>query len=112
MKPEKPAEGILKQSDFGDSIWYQVQCECTDPDHCHVVEVEADLEVRDVAVHIYTDVSTPFWSKSRWKMIWEILTTGCAKHQACIILQSQSAVNYAAALKEASKQVQLYKDQK
>ena len=50
MKPEKPAWGISKQSDYGDSIWYQVQCECTDPDHCHVVEVEADLKVRDVAV--------------------------------------------------------------
>jgi hypothetical protein len=112
MKPEKPVCGILKQSDYGDSIWYHVECECMDPDHCHVVEVEASPETCDVLVHLYTDVSTPFWSKSRWKMIWEILTIGRAKHQACIILRPQSAVNYSAALKEASKQVQLYKDQK
>jgi len=108
MKPETPAWGILKQSDYGDSIWYHVECECGHPDHCHVVEVEGDLEARIVAVHIYTDVSTPFWSKSRWKMIWEILTTGRANHQACIILSDQAAVNYVAALKEASKQVQAY----
>lgn len=109
MKAEKPAWGISKQGDYGDSIWYHVECECADPDHCHIIEVEADLVTRDVSVHLYTEVTTPFWSKSRWKMIWEILTTGRAKHQACIILKDQSAVNYAAALKDAAKQVKVNK---
>ena len=105
MKSENPAWGISKQGDYGDSIWYHIECECTDPDHCHTVEVEADPKTRDVSVHLYTEVSTPFWSKSRWKMIWEILSTGRAKHQACIILRPQSAVNYSAALKDAAKHV-------
>ena len=109
MKAEKPAWGISKQSDYGDSIWYHIECECTDPDHCHIVEVEADPETHDVLVHLYTDVTTPFWSKCRWSMIWEILTTGRAKHQACIILRPQAAVNYSAALREAAKQVKASK---
>jgi len=105
MKPEKPAAGILKQADYGNSIWYHIECECMAPDHAHTVEVEADPETRDVSVHIYTEVSTPFWLKSRWAMIWEILTTGRVKHQACIILKGQAAYNYAGALKDAAKQV-------
>jgi hypothetical protein len=105
VKSEKPAKGILKVNDFGDSIWYHIECDCLYPNHSHTVEVEADSGTRDVAVHIYTEVTTPFWSKSRWKMIWEILTKGYASHEACIILKDQAAVNYAKALKDAGEQV-------
>ena len=111
MKPQKPADGILKQADYGDSIWYHVECECTDPDHAHQVEVECDPDTSDVAVHVYTHVTTPFWCKSRWAMIWEILTKGYAKHQACIIFKEQAGLNYAEALRDASKQVRKHKEQ-
>jgi hypothetical protein len=104
MKAQKPAEGISKVNDFGHSIWYRVECECLEPDHCHTVDVA--IELSDVTVEIYTQVSTPFWSKNRWKMIWEILTKGYAEHEACIILNKQSALNYAKALKDAVKKVE------
>lgn len=104
MKAQKPAEGISQVSDFGHSIWYQVECECLNPDHCHTVDV--GVELGDVIVEINTQVSTPFWSKSRWKMIWEILTKGYTSHEACIILTKQAALNYAEALKGAIKKIE------
>ena len=104
MKAEKPAEGISKVNDFGHSIWYRVDCECQEPDHCHTIDV--NTEFNDVTVDIYTTVSTPFWSKNRWKMIWEILTKGYASHEATIILNKQSALNYAEALKGAIKELE------
>jgi hypothetical protein len=104
MKAQKPAEGISKVNDFDHSIWYHVECECLNPDHCHTVDV--NIELGDVTVEINTEVSTPFWSKNRWKMIWEILTKGYASHQACIILTKQAALNYAAALKGAIKEIE------
>jgi len=106
MKAQKPAQGIAKVNDFGDSIWYHVECECQYPDHCHTIEVEADHEMKDVTVNVYTEVSTPFWSRSRWKMIWEILTKGYSSHEACIILSKQATLNYAAALKSAIKEIE------
>lgn len=104
MKAQKPAKGIAKVNDFGHSIWYQVGCECLNPDHCHTIDV--GIEMSDVTVEINTEVSTPFWSKSRWKMIWEILRKGYASHQAGIILTKQAALNYSAALKNAVKEVE------
>lgn len=103
MKPEKPATGILKQGDFGDAVWYQVACDCTDSDHAHMIEIEADESY--VTVHVYVDATTPWWSMSRWKQIWQILTTGRAEMQAVALLKPQQAVNYAHALKSGAKQV-------
>ena len=108
MKKQKPAEGISKINDFGHSIWYQVDCSCHEPDHCHTVDV--NTEFNDVTVDIYTTVETPFWAKSRWKMIWEILTKGYASHEATIILNKQSALNYAEALKDAIKELEDRRD--
>ena len=42
LNPQAPAEGILKRSDWGDAITYQVVCECHDANHDHHVWVEAD----------------------------------------------------------------------
>jgi len=104
MGAQKPAEGIAQVNDFGHSIWYRVECECLEPDHAHILDV--GVELGDVVVEINTEVSTPFWSKRRWKMIWEILTKGYASHEACIILNKQAALNYAEALKGAVKEVE------
>jgi hypothetical protein len=103
MKPQTPAQGILKLNDYGECIWYQVSCECTDPDHAHLVEVEAD-DI-GVTVHIYANVTTPWWSKSRWKQIWQILTRGYAETEIVTILKPQQAINYANVLLTAVENV-------
>ena len=109
MKTEKPALGILKQNDWGDSKWYYVTCDCSDPDCAHTVEVEADDH--SVTVHVYTRATTTFWNKGRWWQIWQILTKGYADMETTVILREQQALNYAATLTNAVNDVKVFKKQ-
>lgn len=108
MLPEKPATGILKTGDYGDAIFYYVQCDCGNEDCSHTVEVEADD--MHVQVNIYSNHHTKWWGKSRWRQIWEILTKGYAEMQTTIVLDEQTAINYAATLKSAVKDVKQFKE--
>jgi hypothetical protein len=110
MTAEKPAHGILKLNDWGESVWYYVPCDCTDPDHAHTVEVEADDH--SVSVHIYTRVKTQFWQKNRWREIWNILTNGYSEYEVSVILKEQQAINYAEALTSAVNDVKVYKEKR
>lgn len=110
MKAQLPAQGMLKINDWGDSKVYQVICDCTDPDCTHDLWVEADDH--DVTVNIYVTTKTKFWSKSRWRQMWDILTTGYTKQQATICLPQQVAVNYAETLKSAVKDVDEFRKQR
>lgn len=107
MKAEKPAEGVLKLNDWGESKWYLVTCDCSDPDCAHTVEVEADDY--GVTVHVYTRATTTFWNKSRWRQIWQILIKGYAEMETTVILKEQQALNYAATLTNAVNDVKLFK---
>lgn len=107
MKAETPAEGILRLNDWGESKWYQISCDCSDPDHAHTVEIEADEH--SVSVHIYTTVSTGFWEGRRWRQIWKLLTCGYAEYEGTVILKEQQAINYAVALTDAVKDVRLFR---
>lgn len=107
MVPERPATGILKHGDFGDAKFYYVQCDCTDPDCAHTLEVEAD-EI-EVSVHIYSTVHTKWWEKNRWKQIWQILTKGYADMQTTLVLNEQTALNYADTLVSAMDDVKEFR---
>jgi hypothetical protein len=107
MTSEKPATGILKQGDYGDTMFYYVQCDCSDPDCSHTVEVEADD--MHVQVHIYNTVHTKWWEKNRWKQIWQILTKGYADMQTTIVLNEQTALNYAGTLVSATDNVKEFR---
>jgi len=109
VKQEKPAEGILKKGVFGDSIWYYVPCDCDNHDHAHTIGVEADAV--EVSVHIYTKVTTPFWSINRWKQMWRLLTRGYLEYEAVTVLNKQQAENYSAALSYAVKDVEKLRKQ-
>jgi hypothetical protein len=110
MKPETPASGILKQGDFGDTKFYYVQCDCSDPDCAHTIEVEADDML--VQVHLYHNQHTKWWEKNRWKQIWKILTKGYAEMQTTIVLTEQTALTYSAVLKSAMEDVKEFRDQR
>lgn len=110
MTPETPAQGILKHDDWGDSKWYTVTCNCTDPDHAHTIEVSADDD--DVTVHIYSTVKSRFWERNRWRQIWQILCKGYAEYEVSAILKPQAAVNYAKALTSAAEDVIVFKNQR
>ena len=131
MKAEKPASGILKTHDFGNSKWYQVVCGCGQPDHSLTVEVEADE--CGINVNTYATVKTDYWSESvkkrydidnewqqefdwfwkdlwnglvtRLKLTWTIWTKGYIKAETTIAMSEQQALNYAETLKSAIKDV-------
>lgn len=108
MEAQKPAEGILKTSEFGDSKWYHIRCDCGNDDCSHEMEVEADDF--GVQVHIYVKNHTRWWEKNRWKQIWQILTKGYAHMDTTIILNEQTALNYSETLKSAINDVKQFKE--
>ena len=110
MKAEKPADGILKQNDWGSSKSYKVSCECCDDSHNHNVWVEVDDS--GITVTTYTQQKTNFWSKTRWQHLWTLLTKGYIEYEASIIMSQQQALNYAETLKSAIKDVEEFRKNK
>jgi len=110
MKPQIPAEGILKRSSWGDAISYQVVCQCHQEDHDHNVWIEA--EESDVTITTYTTQKSKPWSLNRWQIIWRLLTKGYIEYEANIIMTEQQALNYAETLKSAIKDVKEFKAKK
>ena len=103
LNPQTPATGILKRSSWGDTMTYQIVCECHDADHDHNVWVEADNT--GVTVTTYTTQKSQWWSLNRWRTIWILLTRGYVKYEANIIMTEQQALNYAETLKSAIQDV-------
>ncbi len=98
-KPQTPARGILQVNDWGTSKMYKAVCDCGD-DYCtHTIDIEADHDV--VTVTIYTKTRTNFWSRGRWSHIWQLLTRGYTDYETSIVMNKQTAVNYADTLKQA-----------
>lgn len=110
MEAQQPATGILKQGDFGDSKWYYIQCECSDSDCAHTLEIEADE--LEVSVHVYVTAHTKWWEKRRWQQIWQLLTSGYAEMQTTIVLNEQTALNYSETLKNAIEDVKTFRAQR
>jgi len=107
MKAQKPAEGILKTHDWGDTMTYKVICACGQDDHSHDVWIEATES--DVEVHIYVTAKTNWWSKTRWSHIWQLLTQGYIKCETIIGMTEQQAMNYASTLHHAVEDVKNFK---
>ena len=107
IQAQQPAEGVLKRSDWGDAITYQVVCECQDADHDHAVWVEADDH--RVTVTTYTTQKSKWWTLNRWQTIWVLLTKGYVEYEANIIMTEQQAINYAETLKKAVEDVKNFK---
>lgn len=107
MRAQKPAEGILKTNEWGDTKMYYIACDCGSEDDAHVVEVEADEY--GVNVYSYIKVHTKWWEKNRWKQIWQILTKGYAEMETTILMKEQTALNYSEVLKQATNDVKEFK---
>lgn len=135
MKAEKPAEGILKTHDWGDSKWYHVVCGCGQPDHSLTVEVEADET--GVNVNTYVVAKTDYWTESvkkrydidnpwqqefdwfwkdlwnslvgRLRLTWEVWTKGHVRCETTIAMSEQQALNYAETIKSAVQDAKEFK---
>ena len=110
MKVETPAIGIMKTGEFGKSVLYHIRCECGNPDDAHDLEVEADEY--DIKVHIYATVHTKWWEMKTWKQIWEILKNGHAEYQTTLVMNEQTAINYAETLKSAVSKMKEIRNEK
>lgn len=138
MKAQKPAEGILKTHDFGDSKYYKVTCGCGQPWHDFDFNVEADI----TGVHVDLDVTlkTDYWTEAvtkrydidnevlqeadwfvkelvnnfirKVKLTWELWTTGAITSYTTVHMNEQQALNYAETLKSAIKDVQEFNKQR
>lgn len=111
MKAQTPAVGILKNGDWGDTLCYQVVCGCGQPDHSHHVWVEVD-DTRDISVVIYTTNTSKFWSKNRWRQMWELLTKGYVEEEVSILMSEQQTLNYANTLTQAVNDVKIARENK
>lgn len=138
MKAQKPAEGILKTNDYGDSKWYKVVCGCGQPDHSLDFEVEADET--GVTVNTYVTAKTDYWSEvvkkkydidnpylqeldwtikdiingffTRLKLTWSVWTKGYLQCETTIIMSEQQTINYAETLKQAAEDVKEFRNKK
>ena len=135
MKSQKPAEGILKRWEWGDSKTYQVVCTCGQEYHDHWVEVAADQ--CGISVDITTTLKTDYWTdavktrydidnevlqEAEWfwkgfvnntirkiKLTWELWTRSTVTMETTIHMNEQQALNYAETLKSAIKDVNTFK---
>ncbi len=110
MKPQKPAEGILLNSEYGASKNYTVVCDCGCNDHDHRVWVEASDF--GITVTTYTKQKTNWWNKTRWHHMWTLLTKGYIEVEGDTILSEQQALNYAETLKTAIKDVKTFREER
>lgn len=136
MKAEKPAEGILKTNDFGNSKWYHIVCGCGQPDHSLTVEVEA--EETGVNVNTYARVKTDYWSetfKKRydienniiqnldwfWKDIvnglirrvsltWSVWIKGYLDCETTVLMSKQQALNFSKTIESAIADVEEFEN--
>jgi hypothetical protein len=110
MKAQTPAQGILKTGEWGDSMSYQIICECGNPDCSHDFWVEADDH--SVMVTIYTKAKSRIWDMNRWQIIWKLLTQGYVDYQSTIHMPRQTALNYAETLKTAIADVERFRKER
>jgi len=110
LKPEQPAEGIMRISDWGYSKVYRIACDCGSNEHNHDVWVEAD-DV-NITVSTFTTVKSKWWSMNRWQKIWTLLTQGYVEYEASIIMSRQQALNYAKTLEHAIIDVETFRNER
>lgn len=134
MKAEKLATGVFKRMDESDWKWFEVACQCGDPDHYHSVWIELDRLTNDVMVEITTETRTDFerdtiqsFSNSKFfPIVWiegrirslinetvrrvkgagRILFKGHIKYETSLVMTPQQAYNYGDALKKGAKEIE------
>lgn len=110
-KAQTPAQGIMLQGDFGKSKNFKVECDCSSDDHAVYmwIEVGEDKDVPDVEVSFYVRTWTPLWEGGwlgRLKAVYEILFKGVHKQEHHMLLNKQSAINFADAIKNTVKEME------
>jgi len=111
MKAQQPAQGISIDNDFGDAKVFNVECDCTADDHAVKmwIEVQRDKDLPDVEVSFYVTTWTPLWEGwgDRLRAVYDILFKGVHKQEHHMLLNKQSALNFAAAIDATVKEFEV-----
>jgi hypothetical protein len=102
---QRPAQGISLDKDFGDAKVFNVECDCSSDDHAVKmwIEVQRDQDIPDVEVSFYVTTWTKnFWNNwpARICAVYDILFKGVHKQEHHMLLNKQSALNFAEAIKD------------
>ena len=80
MKPQKPAQGIMLDRNWGDARSYTIACECGGREHYPQMWIEVgdenDAELQNLTVTFYVETVSPWYRISRWRQIWQMLVYG------------------------------------
>ncbi len=110
MRAQKAAKGIMLQGDWTNAKAFHIPCECTDPDHGvdMWIEVDREQDLECVNVTFYVKTTNEFWREgySRIRAAWDILTKGVHTQSQTLILDKQSALNMAEAIKSTAKELE------
>lgn len=113
MKAQTPAKGILQTGDWSDAKSFMINCDCTDPYHAvdMWIEVNRDTDIETVDVIFYVKTTNDYWREgySRIKAAWDILTKGVHTQSNTLLLDKQSALNFAEAIKRTVKELTISK---
>lgn len=110
MKAQTPASGISIERDFGDARVFNAECDCGSDDHAVKmwIEVQRDQDVPDVEVSFYVTTWTKnFWNNwpARIRAVYDILFKGVHKQEHHMLLNKQSAINFAQAIKDTVREL-------
>lgn len=103
MKAQTAAQGISIDKDFGGARVFNVECDCSADDHAVKmwIEVQRDPDVPDVEVSFYVTTWTAEFQQNwpaRLRAVWDILVHGVHKQEHHMLLNRQSAINFANAI--------------
>lgn len=110
-KAQTPAQGISLDNDWGNAKTFNVECDCSADDHAVKmwIEVQRDKDIPDVEVSFYVTTWTrEFWKDwpARLRAVYDILFKGVHKQEHHMLLNKQSAVNFAAAILDTVKEME------
>lgn len=110
-KSQTPAQGIMLQYEYNNSKNFKVECDCSSDDHAVYmwIEVGEEPDVPDVEVSFYVNTWTPILEGGwlgRFKAAFDILFKGVHKQQHHMLLNKQSAINFADAIKNTVKEME------
>lgn len=109
------SKGVMKTNDWGDSVWYKVNCDCDDDDHITTIEFEHDKEFHYMTLNFYKKmIWTSRWGDIPWyQRFWKRLTcslkmffTGWIEVEEYVILSDEEHINsFIEALQEGRQKI-------
>jgi len=110
MKPQKPAQGIMLDRNWGDARSYTIACECGGREHYPQMWIEVgdenDAELQNLTVTFYVETVSPWYRISRWRQIWQMLVYGYVKQESTLILSEQAALNLSTVIRNSVAEMQ------